>query len=136
MNSYMMDKEYLPKNPTQKQQVEGPNGYAIDEYTSGAHKETNASKGRYDLIPPIALQRLARRYQFGVDKYGERNWEKGLSFSRYIDSGIRHFIQYLLGDTSEDHLAAVAWNAFALMATEHMIELGELPEALDDIPHR
>jgi len=108
----------------------------IEQYESGARKESNLGKGRYDLIPPSALRRLAMRYHVGVEKYGERNWEKGLLFSRYVDSGIRHFIQYLLGDTTEDHLAAVAWNVFALMASEHMIELGELPDSIDDIPHR
>ena len=35
-------------------------------------------KGRCDLLPPNALLRLARHFENGSKKYGDRNWEKGI----------------------------------------------------------
>lgn len=61
---------------------------------------------------------------------GGRNWEKGMPFSRYIDSAKRHLDKYIMGMTDEDHLAAAAWNIFAIM---HHQELGQTE--LDDMPH-
>lgn len=43
-------------------------------------------------------------------KYADRNWEKGMKFSRYLDSAERHINQYKKGDDSEDNLSAVVWN--------------------------
>ena len=34
------------------------------------------------------------------------NWEKGMPFSRYIDSALRHIVKYIMGMTDEDHLSA------------------------------
>lgn len=104
------------------------------QYETGATKEAPTGKGRFDLIPPSALQRLARRYEFGSAKYGDRNWEKGLPLSRLIDSCFRHLVCYLRGDTSEDHLAAVAWNVFALMEFEDRIANETIDPQIDDLP--
>jgi len=49
------------------------------------------------------------------------------------DSAMRHLTQIAMGDTSEDHWAAVAWQAFAAMHFQEMIALGVLPKELDDI---
>ena len=59
-----------------------------------------------------------------------RNWEKGMPFSRYVDSAKRHLDKFVMGMTDEDHLAAAAWNLFAIM---HHQELGQTE--LDDMPH-
>jgi len=103
------------------------------EFNTGSKRDTNKGKGRFDLIPPYALKRLAQHYENGADKYGDRNWEKGQPFARYLDSAIRHAYAYLGGSSDEDHLAAVAWNALALIETEHRVELGILPKELDDL---
>lgn len=87
-------------------------------------------KGRPDLISPWALTRLSHWYELGSKKYGCRNWEKGMPFSRYTASMYRHLLAWMKGDDSEDHLAAIAWNSFALM---HHQELGE-DEEWDDMP--
>ena len=103
------------------------------EFNTGSQRDTRDGKGRYDLIPAYALHRLARHYENGAVKYGDRNWEKGQPLSRYLDSMIRHGFKFLGGSRDEDHLAAVAWNAFAFMETEERIRKGILPEELDDI---
>lgn len=97
--------------------------YAVREPTDG--------NGRFDLISPFALARLAKWYELGAKKYSDRNWEKGgIPFSRYLDSAFRHLNKFTMGLTDEDHLAAAAWNIFAIL---HFQELGEL--SLDDLPH-
>lgn len=95
-----------------------------------AEREPSDGKGRYDLISPYAVRRLAHWYELGAKKYSDRNWEKGIPFSRYMDSAKRHLDKYLMGKRDEDHLAAAAWNIFAIM---HHEELGQTE--LDDLPH-
>lgn len=99
------------------------------KYNGGALREPSVGKGRYDLISPFATRRLARWYELGALKYGDRNWETGLSMTRCVDSAKRHLDKFLMGMRDEDHLAACAWNIFAIM---HMQEL-EMKE-FDDLP--
>ena len=103
------------------------------EFETGSKRDTRDGKGRFDLIPPYALTRLARHYENGAVKYGDRNWEKGQPLARYLDSMIRHAYKFLGGSREEDHLAAVAWNALAYIETEDRINKGILPKELDDI---
>lgn len=95
-----------------------------------AIREPADGKGRFDLISPFALMRLAKHYEAGAKKYASRNWEKGMPFSRYLDSAMRHLNKYLMGMEDEDHLAAAAWNIIAIM---HHEELDQWD--LDDLPH-
>ena len=95
-----------------------------------AIREPSVGKGRYDLISPFAVRRLAEWYELGARKYADRNWEKGIPFSRYVDSAKRHLDKFIMGMTDEDHLAAAAWNICAIM---HHQELGQFE--LDDMPH-
>ena len=104
-----------------------------EDFVTGSKRDTRKGKGRFDLIPAYALQRLAQHYENGAVKYGDRNWERGQSLGRYLDSAIRHANKYLGGSDEEDHLAAIAWNALAIIETEHRIELGILPKELDDL---
>ena len=93
---------------------------------TGSVRSDRAGKGRYDLIPPVALRRLALRYEGGAITHGDRNWEKGMSAGRCYDSVFRHMNQWAAGDLDEDHLAAAMWNIAALMYHEH-----HKPEFLD-----
>ena len=62
-----------------------------------AVREPSTGKGRYDLITPFGIARLAKWYELGAAKYADRNWEKGMPFSRYIDSAKRHIDKYIMG---------------------------------------
>lgn len=95
-----------------------------------AEREPADGKGRYDLITPFGIRRLAIWYELGAKKYADRNWEKGMPFSRYIDAAKRHLDKYIMGMTDEDHLAAAAWNILSIM---HHEELGQME--FDDMPH-
>jgi hypothetical protein len=103
------------------------------EFSTGSVRDTQEGKGRYDLITPIGLRRLAVHYENGAKKYGDRNWEKGQPLSRYLESAIRHIYTFLEGKRDEDHLAAAAWNVLACIHTEQKIKDDELPEELDDL---
>ena len=93
-------------------------------------REPSTGKGRFDLITPFGLDRLAKWYELGSIKYADRNWEKGMPFSRYIDSAERHINNFKKGLVDEDHLAAAVWN---LLAVIHHQELGQME--FDDLPH-
>jgi len=100
-----------------------------EQFTTGSKRDSRDGKGRFDLIDPWALKRLAVHYENGAKKYGDRNWEKGQPSSRYLDSALRHLNNYLMGLRDEDHLAAAAWNIFAILHNEEihkeMHDLGE-----------
>ena len=95
-----------------------------------AIREPSTGKGRFDLITPFGLTRLAKWYELGSKKYSDRNWEKGMPFSRYVDSAFRHLIKFMMGMEDEDHLAAAVWNLLCII---HHQELGQTE--LDDLPH-
>jgi hypothetical protein len=107
-----------------------------EKFATGSVRDTQVGKGRYDLITPIGLRRLAQHYENGAHKYGDRNWERGQPCSRYLNSALRHLQNILEGDDSEDHLAASAWNVFAIIHTQEMCRRGTLPKELDDLPRQ
>jgi hypothetical protein len=104
-------------------------------FSTGAQRHASEGKGRFDLIPPEALLRLAKRYEHGAKKFGARNWERGIPQTLLLDSAFRHLAQYMAygGDgvcQAEDHLAAAAWNIFAAMTQEDRVEHNRLPASL------
>lgn len=76
-------------------------------------RESNARRGRFDLLPYEALEALAIWYELGAEKYGDRNWEDGLEVADCINRMTRHALKVCNGWTDEDHLSAVMWNAAA-----------------------
>lgn len=100
------------------------------EFKTGAVRDMAAGKGRFDLISPIALLRLAKWYEAGARKYNDRNWEKGLPTGRCMDSALRHLNAYRLGHRDEDHLAAAMWNIAAIIHIQHQVQAGKLPAEL------
>lgn len=105
------------------------------EFVTGSRRDVDDDKGRFDLLPPLCIRRVAQLYQRGSAKYGDNNWRLGQPMSRALSSMLRHAFQFAEGERSEDHLAAVVWNAFTLMYTEEMIKRGQLPAELNDIWH-
>jgi hypothetical protein len=80
-------------------------------------------KPRWDLLPADALEELVLVYTRGAEKYADRNWEKGMSWSRCFRSMLSHTWKWWGGEQYDDetglhHLAHVAWNALALVAYE------------------
>lgn len=81
----------------------------------------DSGKLRMDLLPPDAISELAKVYTFGAQKYADRNWEKGMSWSRVVASLLRHTFSWMAGETYDPesgihHMAHVAWNALTLIS--------------------
>jgi hypothetical protein len=87
---------------------------------------------RYEWCSWSALITLAKLYEAGCLKYGDRNWEKGQPLHIYMDSGCRHLVKHLAGWTDEDHLVAACWNFMCCLETETRINCSTLPESLAD----
>lgn len=103
-------------------------------FETGAIRERAPNKGRFDLLSPLVLKRLALVLEKGCEKYPERNYEKGLPLSRYVDSALRHLMQYVEGQTDENHLDQALYNLYAAVHTDEAITRGILPKTLDDLP--
>lgn len=110
-------------------------GKKYTDFETGSVRDTNDGKPRYDLIPTFPLYKLAMHYCNGMEKYGERNWEKGQPLMRYIESAFRHFEQMRMGMEDEDHASAVLWNIMGYMQTIKWIDDGVLPNTLDNRPN-
>jgi len=106
------------------------------KFETGARRDLSSGKGRFDLLPPQTLRALAIHFEKGCDKYGERNWEKGIPVSRYIDSGLRHTLQFLDGEDDENHLIAAIWNLVCAYETILRTQQGRLPKKLYDLPRK
>jgi len=86
-----------------------------EQFPSGMVRDIRTGKGRYDLISPYAMRRLAKTLEEGVEHYGERNWEKGAPTDRFLDSCLRHLIQWEMGMDDEDHLGHAFWNLHCIV---------------------
>lgn len=86
--------------------------------TTGAEKGVKLA--RYDLIPAAPLRELAEHFGRGAQKYADRNWERGIDWSKNFAALQRHAWAWWDGETNDselgnNHLVAVAWHAFALL---------------------
>lgn len=86
-------------------------------------RKDDAAKPRMDLIPPEALFALADVLTHGADKYGERNWERGMDRGRIVAALLRHLTAWMAGedadpDSGMPHSAHVLTNAAFLVAHE------------------
>ena len=95
------------------------------EYPTGAVRDTSEDKIRWDLLPVEALKRVAIHYTNGAKKYAPNNWKRGIPTDRFIESTMRHFMQWRLGERDEDHLSAVVFNIFGIIYNE---EKENMPE--------
>lgn len=90
---------------------------AIDHFRQAVHWD----------VPTMFLE-LSKHFESGLQKYGERNWEKGIPIHSFIDSAIRHMFKTMRGDTDEPHAAAFVWNLFcAIWTLNHHPNCNDLP---------
>ncbi len=84
------------------------------EFSTGMKRDTQTNKPRYDLVDIPMLKRWAELMARGAEKYGENNWRKAATeeeMNRFAASLLRHTFQLLEGDRTEDHGAAICFNA-------------------------
>jgi hypothetical protein len=90
--------------------------FAREHYGYGNAKEHYGSA--------TALLEVAFHYEDGAEKYTDRNWQKGIPCSCFIDSAVRHLIKFERGDDDERHDRAFVWNVMGCVWThEHKPEL-------------
>jgi hypothetical protein len=97
-------------------------------------KRFDTGKLRWSLLPWTALEEVVKVFEAGAKKYGDRNWEGGMSYSRVWDCLMRHVVAYQKGlrvdPESQCHtMAHVVANALFLIA----YDLWGVAEAYDDI---
>ena len=98
------------------------------QFDTGAKRGTDATKTRYDLLPPAALQAWAEAFAEGAEKYGVHNWLKGIPSSNVINHALRHIFLYMSGDRAEDHLGHALWNiGVAIHNEKHRPSLVDMP---------
>lgn len=94
----------------------------------------NEGKTRHDLVPAFAQEQYARVLTKGSIKYEERNWERGMKWSKVMASMKRHIIAFEQGEdrdpeTGEYHMAHIMCNAAFLTEYYKIYPQG------DDRPH-
>lgn len=94
-------------------------------------KKYDEGKEDFALMPVKPLLKLAQLFTVGAQKYGVRNWEKGMAYSRFFSAMMRHAWKFWGGEThdpidGQHHLDAVVWNAMCLR------EMTETHPELDD----
>ena len=76
-------------------------------------------KRRVDLVPPDAILALADLMGVNGHKYPDRNWEKGMDWSKVLGSLERHMLELKSGEDidptdNQHHAIKIMWNAMVL----------------------
>lgn len=90
----------------------------------------NEGKLRHDLVYPWAHERMVEVLTDGANKYAERNWERGMSWSSVLASLKRHLTAFENGEdfdpeTGRLHMAHLACNAHFLTAYYKLFPQGD-----------
>jgi hypothetical protein len=104
------------------------------KFNTGAERQCAKGKGTPVLIPADALMEVAKHFENALVKYKARNWEAGIPLSEILNSLLRHILAEEMGDDSENHSRAIAWNALVYLATKLRVKNRILPKELDDMP--
>jgi hypothetical protein len=96
------------------------------EYASGMVRDTQEDKPNYNLIDKDFLLRLANHLTKGAIKYGRDNWRNANSeeeMQRFQDSAFRHMMQWMNGETDEDHMSACSFNMMAFEFVKNKLKV-------------
>lgn len=88
--------------------------------TLNVGRKDDKGKLRADLLPVDALLKVAEVLTYGADHYEDRNWEKGIEFSRVYGALLRHLFAWHTHHTIDQesrllHLAHAATDALFLL---------------------
>ena len=59
------------------------------------------AKTPVELLPPAALEEIAKVLGFGKKKYAAWNWAKGIAYSRLLGAAVRHLWAYQRGENKD-----------------------------------
>lgn len=101
------------------------------QFASGMQRDTTEGKLDYLLaLDGPMFERYAALMTAGAQKYDRRNWMKARGpeeLERFKGSAIRHMLQWLAGDRTEDHAAAVIFNINGAEFVRDRIVEGQQP---------
>lgn len=84
---------------------------------AGEGNKFDQGKDRYDLMPPEFLEATAKVLTFGATKYGNRNWEKGMSWGRPFAACMRHLWAWWRGEKADPETGfSHLWHAACCLA--------------------
>jgi hypothetical protein len=105
-----------------------------DTQTMAAGVKHDEGKTRFDLVPPNAIWEIGRVMTFGSQKYGDRNWEKGIAYGRLFAAAMRHLWSWWRGE-DRDNESGIHHLAHAGACVAMMLEFslkGKDGSTLDD----
>lgn len=90
------------------------------EKVDGGGKRFNKGKLRVDLVPTELITQAAEVFGFGAEKYGDKNWERGMSWTTVYACMLRHIIAWKNKEDNDpesglSHLGHVACNLAMLL---------------------
>lgn len=90
----------------------------IRTFDTGAIKNDRA-KVSYSDLPPIALEQVAKAFNYGAEKYSKFNYMKGMEYLRYYDACFRHLQEWRKGNDMDEsgntHLSHAVASLLMLM---------------------
>ena len=98
-------REWMLFHPEKQEEKSITSEEIEDEYNKRFNKELKQDNGskfdkdkiRLDLISIQAINGIGEVLTYGSQKYGDRNWEKGLTWSRVFGALLRHLFAFWLG---------------------------------------
>lgn len=104
-----------------------------DDAPATAGRKDDSGKARHDLIPPELPEAVAQVLAFGATKYGERNWEKGMTWGRPFAAMMRHLWAWWRGEKADPETGfSHLWHAAACIA--FLIAFEQRAKGKDDRP--
>lgn len=94
----------------------------------------NSGKTRHDLVPAFAQEQYARVLTKGAEKYAERNWEKGMKWSKVLSSLERH-LQAIKSGEDYDKETGLLHSAHIMCNAAFLTEYYKIYPQGDDRPH-
>lgn len=96
-------------------------------------RKDDQNKLPYHLLPPELLESTATVLQFGAEKYGDRNWEKGMAWSRCFAALMRHMWAWWRGEPADSETGlSHLWHASCCIA--FLIAYEQRASGTDDRP--
>ncbi len=96
-------------------------------------KKDDSQKIRVDLLPVSALLGRASVLTFGARKYGDRNWENGIAWSRCYGAALRHLYAWWDGQDLDEE-TGLSHLCHAAAEIDFLIEFASTHRELDDRP--
>ena len=110
----------------------------VEEVVETGGRKNDGGKLRYDLDSVPATRQRVEVLTHGAEKYGDRNWEQGIKYSRIYAALQRHLTAFWDGEDTdqESGLSHLAHASCELMFLQHFVTESDNPEyaELDDRP--